>query len=84
MQRWGGAEGAELDGEGAELGRALQKKLWCVPDTSYTSRTSCSCGVISWLVALIAFPFVFVGIATRQVGDDQSLLLLTTLASLAN
>ena len=33
--------------------------LWCVPDASYTTRTICSCGVISWLVTLIAFLFVF-------------------------
>ena len=31
----------------------------CVPDASYSLR-SCTCDVISCLIALIAFPFVFV------------------------
>ena len=34
--------------------------LLCVPDASYTSLTSCTCEVISCLVALIVFPLVFV------------------------
>ena len=29
--------------------------------------------VISWLVGLIAFPFVSVGIATRRVGEEHPL-----------
>ena len=34
-------------------------QLWCVQDASYTTRTSCFCDVISWLVALVVFPFCF-------------------------
>ena len=49
------------------------KKKLADREASYNARTSCSCDVISWLVALAAFPFVFSGVVTRRVGEEQSL-----------